>query len=55
MVEEQSAMSTGDHYHEKPMVDWLRYWQVMAARSTETGLPWWRVMAARVREWLTRA
>jgi hypothetical protein len=52
MVEEQSAMSTGDHYHEKPMVDWLRYWQVMAAKATETR-PWWAVMAAKVRQMMT--
>jgi hypothetical protein len=47
-------MTTGDHYHDRPMVDWRRYWQVMAAKPTETP-PWWAVMAARVREWLTRA
>ena len=53
MVEEQSAMSTGDHYHTRPLVNWCQYWQVMAARSTETGLPWWRVMAAKVRQMMT--
>ena len=45
-------MSTGDHYHDRPMVNWCQYWQVMAARSTETRQGWWQVMAAKVREWL---
>jgi hypothetical protein len=42
-------MNTGDHYHNRPMVNWCAYWQVMAARPTETR-PWWAVMAARIRE-----
>jgi hypothetical protein len=45
-------VTTGDHYHNRPMVNWCAYWQVMAARPTETR-PWWAVMAARIREWLT--
>ncbi len=48
-------MTTGDHTHERPMVNWQRYWQVMAAKRTETGPSWWQVMAARIRQWLTRA
>ena len=44
-------MNTGDHTHERPMVDWCQYWQVMAAKRTETGPTWWAVMAAKVREW----
>ena len=48
-------MSTGDHYHDRPLVNWCAYWQVMAAKRAETGLPWWQVMAARVKEWFTRA
>jgi hypothetical protein len=46
-------MTTGDHYHERPMVNWQRYWQVMAAKRTETGPPWWAVMAARIRQMMT--
>ena len=42
-------MTTGDHTHDRPMVDWCSYWQVMAARSAETR-PWWAVMAARSTE-----
>jgi len=45
-------MQTGFHTHDRPLVDWCRYWQVMAARSTETRQGWWQVMAARIREWL---
>jgi len=45
-------MSTGFHTHDRPLVDWCRYWQVMAARSAETRQGWWQVMAARIREWL---
>jgi hypothetical protein len=45
-------MTTGDHYHDRPMVDWQRYWQVMAAKRTETR-PWWAVMAAMVRQMMT--
>jgi hypothetical protein len=48
-------MTTGDHTHDRPMVNWCQYWQVMAAKRTETGPPWWEVMAARIRQWLTRA
>ena len=48
-------MTTGDHYHDRPMVNWCAYWQMMAAKRTETGLPWWKVMAARIKEWFTRA
>ena len=43
-------MTTGHHTHDRPMVNWCQYWQVMAARSAETR-PWWAVMAAKVREW----
>jgi hypothetical protein len=43
-------MTTGNHTHDRPMVNWCAFWQVMAARSTEPA-PWWAVMAARVREW----
>jgi hypothetical protein len=46
-------MTTGNHTHDRPMVNWCQYWQVMAARSAEPA-PWWVVMAARVREWITR-
>jgi hypothetical protein len=45
-------MTTGNHTHDRPMVNWCQYWQVMAARSAETR-PWWAVMAAKVREWMT--
>jgi hypothetical protein len=45
-------MTTGNHTHDRPMVNWCAFWQVMAARSAETA-PWWAVMAARVREWMT--
>lgn len=44
-------MSTGDHYHDRPLVNWCSYWQVMAAKRAETGPRWWQVMAARVKEW----
>jgi hypothetical protein len=57
MVEEQSAMSTAtprDYHGDRPQVCWPRYWQVMAAKATETR-PWWAVMAARIKEWFTRA
>jgi hypothetical protein len=47
-------MNTGDHTHDRPMVNWCAYWQVMAARSAETR-PWWAVMAARVREYIRGA
>jgi len=47
-------MSTGDHTHDRPLVDWQRYWQVMATKATETR-PWWAVLVAKVRQWLTRA
>jgi hypothetical protein len=43
-------MTTGNHTHDRPMVNWCSYWQVMAARPTEPA-PWWAVMAAKVREW----
>ena len=43
-------MTTGNHTHDRPMVNWCAFWQVMAARSAETR-PWWAVMAAEVREW----
>jgi hypothetical protein len=43
-------MTTGNHTHDRPMVNWCAFWQVMAARSAETR-PWWAVMAAKVREW----
>jgi hypothetical protein len=46
-------MSAGDHTHDRPLVNWCQYWQVMAARPTETR-PWWAVMAAKVREWMAR-
>jgi hypothetical protein len=42
-------MTTGDHTHNRPLVDWQRYWQLMAAKATEAR-PWWAVMAARIRE-----
>jgi hypothetical protein len=46
-------MTTGDHCHTRPMVNWCAFWQVMAARPTETGPPWWEVMAARIRQMMT--
>ena len=46
-------MTTGDHTHDRPCVNWCEFWQALAARSAETP-PWWAVMAARVREWMTR-
>jgi hypothetical protein len=46
-------MTTGDHTHDRPMVNWCQYWQMMAAKRTETVPPWWAVMAARVREMMT--
>ena len=46
-------MTTGNHTHDRPMVNWCAFWQVMAARSTEPA-PWWAVMAAKVREWWQR-
>jgi hypothetical protein len=39
-------MTTGNHTHDRPMVNWCAFWQVMAARSAETR-PWWAVMAAK--------
>jgi hypothetical protein len=48
------SMTTGDHYHNRPMVNWCEFWQMMAAKPTESR-PWWAVMAARIRQWLTRA
>ena len=47
-------MTTGDHTHDRPMINWCSYWQVMAAKRTETCPSWLSVMAARVREWLQR-
>jgi hypothetical protein len=41
-------MST-HHAHNRPLVNWCAYWQVMVAKPTETR-PWWAVMAARIRE-----
>jgi hypothetical protein len=45
-------MNPGDHYHNRPLVNWCQYWQMMAAKATETP-PWWAVMAARVRQMMT--
>jgi hypothetical protein len=47
------VMTTGNHTHDRPMVNWCQFWQVMAARPTEPA-PWWAVMAAKVREWWQR-
>ncbi len=44
-----------DYHGDRPQVCWPIYWQMMAAKRTETGPPWWAVMAARIREWMTRA
>ena len=58
MVEGAPAMSTAtprDYHGDRPQVCWPLFWQVMAAKRTETGRHWWAVMAARVRQWLTRA
>jgi hypothetical protein len=45
-------MSTGDHTHNRPLVNWCAYWQVMVAKATEAR-PWWAVMAAKVRQMMT--
>jgi hypothetical protein len=45
-------MSHGDHAHDRPLVNWCQFWQVMAAKRTETRPRWWAAMAARLREWL---
>jgi hypothetical protein len=29
-------MTTGNHTRDRPMVNWCAYWQVMAAKPTET-------------------
>jgi hypothetical protein len=52
-MESGGNMNTGDHTHDRPMVNWQRYWQVMAAKRTETGPHWWEVMAARIRQMMT--
>ena len=28
-------MTTGNHTHDRPMVNWCQFWQVMAARVRE--------------------
>lgn len=49
-----STQTPRDYDGSAPLICWPIYWQVMAARSTESGPPWWAVMAARVREWWHR-
>lgn len=41
-----------DYNGTRPLVCWPLFWQVMAAKRTETRPSWWAVMAARLREWL---
>jgi hypothetical protein len=41
-----------DYHGDRPQICWPSYWQVMAAKATETR-PWWAVMAVRVRQMMT--
>lgn len=47
-----STRTPRDYNGEAPLICWPLYWQVMAAKRTETRQGWWQVMAARIREWL---